>query len=142
METKTTGQPQTTPPSTTAATPPEPPQEKQKGLREILIGYQNELLKKELLPERAAKILTEISALLGNINDKIVETEFEYSKELLRQLDNEQKANRAKIKAETTEQFLEKQKYRNIKELAIEMTRSLKFFLRAKGEEWGAGKNM
>jgi len=116
--------------------------EEKKGLRDILIGYQNELLKKELQPERAAKMLVEISALLGNINDKIVETEFKYSKVLLAELDIEQKANRAKIKAEISGEYLAKQEYRNIKELAIEMIRSLKFFLRAKGQELYAGRNM
>ncbi len=109
------------------------------GLREIIVSIQNEVLSDELLPDRAAELLKKLSALLGNINDKIVETEFEYSKELLRQLDLEQKANRAKIKAETSDEYLAKQEARNLKELVIEMIRSLKYFLRAKAEEYREG---
>ena len=115
--------------------------EKAKTIREIITDYQNEILSEDLQPDRAAEILIKISALFGNLNDEIRIADMEYNKELLRCLESEEKANRAKIKAEISSQFNRKRIARDTKELAIEMIRSLKYFLRAKEEEYGEGRN-
>lgn len=104
-------------------------------IREYIEKYQNEILKGNLLPERAAEILTEISALLGNINAQITETEINYNLVLKKCFDSEKTANRAKIEAGTTQEFREMKEARNTKELAIEMMRSLKYLLKAMEEE-------
>lgn len=89
----------------------------------------------DLLPGRAARMLTELSALLGNINDEIREADVEYSCVLLAELEKEQAANRAKIRAETSVEYVRKREARDTKELALEMIRSLKYFLRSQEEE-------
>lgn len=102
---------------------------------------QGELSKGDLLPERAAELLTMLSAILGNINDEILKRDMEYNVVLLHFLDTEEKANRAKIRAEISPEFQAKTEARNTKELVIEMIRSLKYMLRAKEEEYGVTKN-
>lgn len=105
-------------------------------VRDIVKDIQKEIQKGDLLPERAAEILTELSALLGNINDEIRNRDMEYSKVLLKCLESEEKANRAKIKAEISPEYQSKREAKDTKELALEIIGSLKYFLRAKQEEY------
>ena len=107
-----------------------------KTIRQIISEYQDELAsKQELQPDRAAKILNELSALTGNVNDQIRTTDIAYNKVLLDFLDSEEKANRAKIKAQTSPEYEEARIAKDTKELVTEMTRGLKYYLRAKSEE-------
>ena len=89
----------------------------------------------DLLPGRAAEILMKLTALMGNCNDEIREADHAYSVVLLQFLDADEAANRARIRAETSLQFIRKREARDIKELVIELVRSLKYFLKAKEEE-------
>ena len=104
-------------------------------VREMIHDMQREVRDTDLQPDRASELLTRLSALLGNVNDEIREADMEYSGRLLMFLESEEKANRAKIRAETTPEYLRKRQARDIKELALEMIRSLKYYLRAKEEE-------
>lgn len=109
----------------------------EKTIREIIKSRQIEVRNsKDLLPQRAAEILAELSSLLGNCLDEIREADREYAIVLLQNLEAETKANRAKIRAEISKEFQRKQEARNTKELCVEMIRSLKFFLKSKEEEW------
>lgn len=105
-------------------------------LREQLKSYQNEIMAGDLLPERASVILTEISALYGNILDRIKDTEMIYNKVLLGFLDEEKKANRAKIKAEISKEYQDLKDANNTEKVAIQMIRSLSKFLKAKENEY------
>src|ERR1044072_1425151 len=86
----------------------------------------------DLLPDRAAEILAELSALLGSINDEIRKRDVEYNLILLQALESETKANRAKIKAQTSEEYLRMREARDTKEVCLEMIRSLKYFLKSR----------
>ena len=111
-------------------------------IRDIIGEIQEEVARGDLLPGRAAELLNHLSALIGNINDEIRRRDVEYSKVLLKWLDIEHKANRAKIQAEITPEFEARQVARNTKELALELIRSLKYFLKAKEDEWRNSGNM
>ena len=89
----------------------------------------------DLLPDRAADMLIRLTALMGNCNDEIREADHAYSVVLLQFLDADEAANRARIRAETSLQFIRKREARDTKELVIELVRSLKYFLRSKAEE-------
>lgn len=112
-------------------------------IRALILERQNEIKNSpDLLGGRAAEILVEVTALLGNINDEIRKRDMEYNKVLLSCFDAEPKANRAKIKAETTEEYQAKREARDTKELTIEIIRSLKYFLKAKEDEFRQSKNL
>jgi hypothetical protein len=89
----------------------------------------------DLLPDRAAECLNRLTALIGNSNDEIRIADAEYAVVLLKHFQSEDAANRAKIRAETTPEYQRKREARDTKELATELIRSLKYYLRIKEEE-------
>jgi hypothetical protein len=104
-------------------------------VREMIRVIQHEVRDGDVTPGRAADMLTTLTALLGNVNDEIREADMEYARVLLDHLGHDEAANRAKIRAETTEQYRRKREARDTKELTVELIRSLKFLLKAKSEE-------
>lgn len=104
-------------------------------VREILKTAQREIAAGNLLPLRAAELLTKLTALIGNVAEEIREADAAYATVLLHYLESEEAASRAKIRAETTQQYLRKREARDTKELLIEMIRSLKVYLRTQEEE-------
>ncbi len=107
-----------------------------KSVREMVESMQLECRNSpDLFLERAAEMLVQLSSLLGNCNDEILKRDMEYSKILLLWLEKESKANRAKITAETTKEYQARCIARNTKELAVELIRSLRSYLKSKEEE-------
>jgi len=104
-------------------------------IRGLIRQRQSEILKGNLQPARAAEMMTELSALVGNCSDEITRCDVAYNKVLLDFYDKEATANRAKIKANTTLEYLAMREARNTKDLAVEMIRSLKYFLKVAEEE-------
>src|SRR5262245_12262855 len=89
----------------------------------------------DLQPDRAAELLTHLSALIGNVNDFIRAADAAYAAVLIGYLDSEEKANRARIRAEASPEYQRKREARDARELVLELIRSLKYFLRSKEEE-------
>ena len=105
-------------------------------VRDLVRGYQREIQQAaDLQPDRAADLLMKLTSLLGNCADEIREADAEYGVTLLHFLDSEKKANRARIRAEISPEYRRKQEARDTKELVIELSRSLKYFLKAKADE-------
>ena len=105
-------------------------------VRELVKSYQQEVQQAaDLLPDRAAELLMKLTALLGNCADEIRVADGEYAVTLLHYLDTEAKANRARIRAEISPEYRRKQEARDTRELVVELSRSLKYFLRAKSDE-------
>jgi len=104
-------------------------------LREMITKRQNEILDGDLHPTRASEILTEISALYGNVLDEVKKRQIIYNKVLFDIYDEEKKANRAKLKAETTDEYENYLQAKNTEKLTLEMIRALKYFLRSKEEK-------
>lgn len=109
---------------------------KMKTVTEMVLEIQAEILNNELYPQRAAELLTKLSALMGNILEEIRVRDVEYNKVLLKHLESEEKANRAKIRAEVSPEYEAKRKAQNIRDVTEEMIRSLKYMLRAKEDEY------
>lgn len=96
---------------------------------------QTEVRDTDLQPDRAAELLTKLTALLGNTNDEIRQADMDYHVVLLKHLESEEAANRAKIRAQTTPEYQRAREAKDTKELVIELSRSLKYYLKAKEEE-------
>lgn len=103
-------------------------------VREMVKHMQSEIRDTDLQPDRAADLLAKLTALIGNCNDQIRECDVAYNSVLLRHLESEEAANRAKIRAETTQEYLRKREARDTKELVIELVRSLKYILKSNEE--------
>ncbi len=105
-------------------------------VREMIRDIQREVRETaDLQPDRAAELVTRLSSLLGNVNDAVREADQSYAIVLLNLLESEEAASRAKIRAETTLEYARKREARDTKELAVELIRALKYFLRCKQDE-------
>jgi len=106
-------------------------------VREMIGAIQRETLSPaDLTPDRAAELLMRLAALLSNVAEEIRYSDAEYAVTLLHYLDTEKKANRARIRAEISAEFRRKQEARDTKELVTELSRSLKYFLKVKQDEY------
>jgi NurA-like 5'-3' nuclease len=89
----------------------------------------------DLLPDRASVLLNHLTAMIGNCNDELRAADLDYKRILLACLRENTAANRAKIEAEISPEYVRRQEAQHTKDLAVEMIRSLRAFLRAKAEE-------
>ena len=89
----------------------------------------------DLQPDRAAELLNRLAALIGNCNDEIRDADCAYADVLLKCLDSDEAASRAKIRAETSPEYRRKREARDTKELAETLIGTLKYFLRSKESE-------
>jgi hypothetical protein len=109
-------------------------------VRDLVKGIQRELRSSvDMTPDRASELLNHATALLGNCNDELREADAEYKRILLHCLRTAEKANRARIEAETSPQYARFREARDVKDLTVEMIRSLKVFIRSKQEEMRLG---
>ncbi len=90
----------------------------------------------DLQPDRAAELLCKLTALLGNCSDEIREADMAYNALLLKCLESDEAASRAKIRAETTPEYRRKREAKDTRDLALELVRSLKYYLRTKQDEY------
>jgi hypothetical protein len=104
-------------------------------IRDMVKAFQIEIRDTAVTPDRTAELLAKLTALLGNVNEEIREADHAYAVVLLRCLDANEAANRARIRAETTPEYARRREARDIKELTIEMIRSLKVVLKTHQEE-------
>jgi len=104
-------------------------------VRGLVRDMQAEVLATDLQPDRAAELLTKLTALLGNVLDEMRVADAEYNLVLLKHLESEEAASRAKIRAETTAEYARKREARDVHELTVELIRSLKMFVRGKSDE-------
>src|SRR5450830_1308110 len=105
-------------------------------IRDLVKAIQSELrTSADLIPDRAAELLVQTTALFGNCADEVRIADQEYKRILLHCLRTSEKANRAKIEAETSPQYARWMEARDIKDLCQQMIYSLKTFLRTKTEE-------
>jgi len=104
-------------------------------IREIIQNYQNEISNHDLVPDRAAEILTKLASLMGNVNDRILATDLAYNAVLKAELERTEKANRAVINSKTSSEYEAMMQAKNEEKEVVALTRSLNRFLRVKEDE-------
>ena len=104
-------------------------------VRDMVRSAQIEMIGSDMEPARARVLLARLSALIGNCNAEIRVADAVYNHVLLTYLESTEAANRAKIRAETSPEYMRKREARDTKELVVELCRSLKYFLRSLEEE-------
>lgn len=112
-------------------------------IREIINQYRDKLRDTNTLtPEVAAKILVELSSLLGNLNEVLLERQMAFNDMKMQCLDEIKSVAKAVVKAETTKEYRDYQEVKGYIELTKEMIRGLKYYLRSSGDEYGYSKNI
>lgn len=104
-------------------------------VRDLIKAMQIEIRESELQPHRAAELLTRLTALIGNCNSELTDADLTYKATLLGCLSGDEPANRARIKAEASPEYRRMREAKDVKELCVELVRSLKAFLRNAEEE-------
>jgi hypothetical protein len=89
----------------------------------------------ELQPGRAADMLNRLTALYGNVLEDMTAADIAYNHVMSGALSSEDAANRAKVRAQTTPQYADMRRAHNLEKLTLELIRTLKAFVKAKGEE-------
>lgn len=103
---------------------------------ELIENYRREIRDKDISRERAAEILTRLSALYGNVTEEIRQREMTYNKKYAELLNQEEKVAKAEALSKTTEEYFSFKQARDVEKVLIELIRSLKYFLRVKENEW------
>lgn len=106
-----------------------------KTIRDLVEERRVEVGGNDLQPHRARELLRELSALLGNVLAEIRKCDMAYNQILVKSYGAEEKANRAKIIAETSGEYMAMREARDLKVLVLELIRSLKYQLRGFEEE-------
>lgn len=104
-------------------------------IRGMVKEMQNEIRDTDLTPDRAATLQIKLSALLGSCSEEIREADAAYAQVLLGCLHSHEKANRARIVSEITPEFQRKREARDLRELVVELVRSLRHLGRVYVEE-------
>lgn len=104
-------------------------------IRERVKVIQKNLRDGALTPDLTRESLVMLTALLGNVHDEQREADHEYKVILLRCLDADEAANRARIRAEVTPQYQRAREAKDTAELVVEMIRSCKAYLRSLDQE-------
>lgn len=89
----------------------------------------------DLLPDRAAELLNRLTALLGNVLDELREADMEYRGVLLDAMRRHEKANRARIDAESTGAYARMREAQDTKKLTEQLIITLRSYGRSKQEE-------
>lgn len=96
---------------------------------------QGELANGALSPDLARESLVKLTALLGNCHDVQRKADHEYKLVLLGCMAGGEAANRARIRAEVSEQYQSARHAKDTADLVVEMIRSLKQYMRSLDEE-------
>jgi len=107
--------------------------------RDIVSKIAIEVYSDTLLPERAVDLRRELSAIYGNVLDVIQTTELAYNTVLLSFLDAEKAASKARIKANTTQEYQNFINAKNTEKMLLKMMSSLNTFITSKKEEYKTG---
>lgn len=98
-------------------------------VRDQIAAYQTEMAGDGLLPGRAREILIQLTALYGYCLTEQRDADHAYAIVLLKFLDSDEAANRAKIRAQTSLEYLRKTEADNTLKVVLESMRSLKSML-------------
>jgi hypothetical protein len=98
-------------------------------------AIQGQLADGALSPDLARESLVKLTALLGNVNALVRQTDHEYKLVLLGAMKGQKAASRARIEAETSGQYQRAREAGDTADLVVEMIRSLKQYMRSLDEE-------
>ena len=104
-------------------------------IRERIRAIQKELRDGSITPGITRESLVVLTALMGNVTDELRHADHAYKVVLLKCLEGEEAANRARIRAETSPEYTRMREAKDTLDLVVEMIRSCKVYLRSLDEE-------
>lgn len=104
-------------------------------IRDTLNSINSRAKEDSYTPHEAAKDLSTLAAVLGNLNKEIRERELIYKRILNAELSKEGAATRAKLRAEITPEYMAYREATDLEKELTETVRSLRSFLQYMREE-------
>lgn len=104
-------------------------------IRERIRKIQTELRDGALSPDLARESLVTLTALLGNVGDELRVADVDYKRVLLACFEQEQTANRAKLRADNSPEYGRAREAKDTHELVRQMIVSCRAYLRSLDEE-------
>lgn len=108
--------------------------------RELIEKIQIEVIETDLTPGRAGELLSQLSSLLGNVNEALTVVQMAYNRKFAEILDTTTSVAKAKALSQITSEYEEFLKVNSYRELVQEMMRSLKYLIKIKLEEYRESK--
>lgn len=109
-------------------------------IRGRIEAIQSQMRDGALTPDMARESLVALTALLGNVHDEERASDHDYKVVLLKCLDGDEAANRAKIRAEVSPEYQRAREAKDTSGLVIELIRSCRAYLRSLDEEMRLAK--
>lgn len=106
----------------------------ERSVRELVADAQDQMLH-DLTPMQARDLLVRLTSLLGNALTEVMQADHAYGIVLLKFLESDEAANRAKIRAECSLEYIRKKEAATAHTVLLESIRSLKAYLRSSEEE-------
>jgi hypothetical protein len=104
-------------------------------VRGLVKAAANDIREGDLTPGRASDLLAQLTSLLATVLQEIREADVDYANVLLKYLDSDEAANRAKIRAMVTPEYARAREAKDTQVVLVELIRSLKIILKAQTEE-------
>jgi hypothetical protein len=95
-------------------------------VRELIGGIRKEVIAGNVSPARAGDLAAQLSALLGNITDEVLEAEMAYNAKLVNLLAEHEAKARAEVYAKSTEEYRRLRGAEGMHTDTLEMVRSLR----------------
>jgi len=112
-------------------------------IRQIIDKYRDRLTNSlDLQQPEASQYLVELSALMGNVNLELIGRQMAFNKKKLEYLDEIKSVAKADVKARTSDEYRLLEEVKGYKEVLLELTRALKYFLKALQDEQQTSKNL
>lgn len=108
--------------------------------RELIEKIQAEVITGDTTPSRAGDLVAQLSSLLGNVNVALNGVQMIYNKKLAEILIDQKTVTKARIIAETSEEYEALLDLKGIREMVMEMIRSMKILVKIKLEEYRESK--
>jgi len=100
-------------------------------VRDRIKAAQKQIRDGALTPDMVRENLAELTGLLGNVNDEVREADIAYAHVLVQMYGEEKKANRAKLRAETSDEYRRAREAKDTHTLVVELIRTCRAYLRS-----------
>jgi hypothetical protein len=100
-------------------------------IRDMVRAIQVEMRDTDVTPARARELLIDLTALSGNCSTEHRQAEADYNVVLLRCLDGDEAANRARIRAQTTPEYARMREAKDTLKFCDESIRTLKTVIKS-----------
>ena len=104
-------------------------------VRELIRRIQVEIRDSSVEASRAAELIPKLTSLYASVLEEVTRREMEYNAVLSTLMDEDMPANRAKIRAQATDEYQALREAQNVEKSTLQLIQSLKTLVKLRQEE-------